>query len=134
MNREALREAARMGHDSQRVLIATADCGGLPHVAVAMEIRHAVDDLVQVQAWFCPGTLENLVVNPWVSLVAWNTARDQGYQMIGRFETMQELSVLNEAPALGERVYPSPQVKWQITVRVIKILGFARGSHTDLDM
>ncbi len=125
---QAVALAARTGH----VLVATADGDGLPHVAAAAKISLAAGGRVAVEAWFCPGTVANVMVNRRVSLVVWDRHADRGCQLLGEVEHVVDLAVL-DGYAAGEEPSSTPQVERQLLVRVTKALSFTLAPHSDLE-
>jgi hypothetical protein len=125
--------AVNLGQKLQQVLVATADSAGLPHVAVATGIVQVSEKRLAVSAWFCPGTLKNLEQNRLVSLVVWDPATDEGYQLLGEVEKLEEEAIMNGYSPELEKKGPVPQVKWKITVQVGKVLDFTRAPHGDVE-
>jgi hypothetical protein len=131
MEGEALRRALGLAGKIRTIYVATAGSDGWPHLAAAGRIEQGPDDRIRVSAWFCAGTVLNLAGNPRISLVVWDPASDQGYQLVGEVEHMQELSMLNGYhPA--EEGRPVPQVERELLVRVRQVLRFTRAPHEDL--
>jgi general stress protein 26 len=117
---------ARTGH----VFIATADGDGLPHLAAARRLRATPDGRLWVTEWFCPGTMANLEHNRRISLVVWDHTSDVGYQILGQVEDIREMAVLDGfTPA--ESMHSTPQVAWELVVRVDSTLSFRQAPHTD---
>lgn len=108
--------AARMGH----LFVATVGADGAPHLAAAAKVSLA-GELVEVGACFCPVTMANLRENRSISLVAWNPDNDQGYQLLGQAERVEELAEMDGSPPVGRK----------LLVRVERILDFHRGPHSD---
>ena len=132
MKTENLNVAVELAKSLGHVFVATADQNGLPHLAAAKELSLGDDGLIEVAAWFCPGTVSNLQVNNNISIVVWNPANDRGYQLLGKLERMKEMAVMDGyAPELEE--VPLPQVERKIIVRVDKILDFRHAPHSDIE-
>jgi predicted pyridoxine 5'-phosphate oxidase superfamily flavin-nucleotide-binding protein len=124
---KAVALAARVG----TVFVATADADGLPHVASAGRVATSPGGKVVLADWFCPGTVHNLGRNPRISIVIWDAARDEGFQLLGEVEAVKELGMLNGyRPGEGESPSP-PQVERELTVRVDRILVFTHAPHSD---
>lgn len=121
--------AERLGH----IFVATADSGGMPHVAAAAHIHRASKDHVAVSAWFCPGTIANLDDNRRISLVVWDPPSDRGYQLLGEVVQVEEQSVMNGFSAGPEESSPMPQVERKLVVRLAKILAFSHAPHSDVE-
>ena len=133
MDTETLKKAVDLAEKIQHIMVATADSTGKPHVATALKLKILSDDRVAVEAWFCPGTVINLGQNHKVALVVWDPASDNGYQLIGKVEKIEDLAILNGYTTEIEELEPSPQVERQLEVRVDSILVFSRAPHSDLE-
>ena len=125
----AINLAEKLGH----VFVATADAGGMPHLAAAAQIRSASEDRVEVSAWFCPGTIANLEQNRRISLVVWDPPSDRGYQMLGEVVQVEEASVMNGFSPEAEKRPSMPQVERRLMVQVARILAFSHAPHSDLE-
>jgi hypothetical protein len=125
--------AVNLGQKLQHLIVATADGEGLPHVAVAGQIAQVSEERLAVSAWFCPGTLKNLEQNRLVSLVIWDPGTDEGYQLLGEVEKMEEEAIMNGYSPELEKKGPIPQVKWKLTVRVERTLDFTHAPHSDTE-
>ncbi len=132
MNPAALEHALALARKLGHVFLATADKAGVPHVAAAGKIEPSPRDRVRVSAWFCPGTMADLAENPHVALVIWDPAEDQGYQLIGKTEQVSEAAMI-DGIAPGEERSSVPQVEWELSLRVRKILQFTHAPHTDVE-
>jgi hypothetical protein len=120
--------AARMGH----IFVATVGADGTPHLAAAAKV--ALDgELVEVSAWFCPTTVVNLRNNRAISLVVWEPGTDQGYQLLGQAERVEEVAMMDGFLPGPEEAQPLPQVERKLVVRVDHILDFHRAPHSDLE-
>lgn len=130
---DTIQAAVVLGQKLKHVFVATADSEGLPHVAAAGRLSMGKDSLVTVAAWFCPGTVMNLRVNPRVSLVMWDAKADSGYQLLGNVEKMEETAIMDGyVPELRGRA-SSPQVERALLVRVDKVIAFTHAPHSDLE-
>lgn len=133
MKIQAIRQAVGLAQNLRHIIVATSDTQGLPHVAAANTMASVSDDRVSISEWFCPGTLENLAENRRIALVIWDAASDRGYQLLGEVEDMKREAMMNGyAPEMASRE-PTPQVEWQLTVRVDKVLDFTHAPHTDVE-
>lgn len=133
MEIETLKQAIELSNKLGHVFLSTADASGVPHIAAAGKIIMDPDGLVEVTAWFCPGTVGNLHVNPRIALVVWDAKSDTGYQLIGTSEKTEELHMINGyAPGI-EGKSPAPQVERKLTIRVDKIIDFKHAPHTDVE-
>ncbi len=133
MDAKTIKKAVAMGKRLGTVLVATADASGLPHVAVAGKIRLSAEGSLTLSAWFCPGTLTNLKVNPRLALVIWDPRTDTGYQLLGESQKVEDLAILNGYAPEVEGSSPIPQVERELVLRVDKILEFRHAPHSDLE-
>jgi hypothetical protein len=129
--RERIRKAVTLGEETRHVFVATADARGLPHVAAAGRIELSSEGRVGVSAWFCPGTVLNVQQNRRIALVVWEAARDQGYQLLGEVEDLQETAFMDGYVPQLEKQPPPPQVERRLVVRVDKVLNFTHAPHGD---
>ncbi len=121
----------RLADAKARLLLASADSGGTPHLAAAGALRRLSAERLEVRAWFCPQTLANLHENPRCSLVIWDTAADEGYQLVGEADAPQQGAVL-DGYSPGEA--PLPQVEYSVTIHVDRVLEFRHAPHTDAEI
>jgi len=132
MKQECLTKAAVLAEKGAFLFVTTAASDGYPHVAPAARLQLDPDkEGVAIDAWFCPGTLENLKENKKVDLVVWDATLDEGYQLMGKCQGVEDLAVLNGYDASLPEKTGLPQVERRIQIRVEKVLPFQRGSHTD---
>jgi hypothetical protein len=132
MNAEILRKAELLASKVGYVYISTADSRGWPHVAVAGRLANVRENHVVLTEWFCPGTMNNLQVNPRIALVVWDASSDKGYQLLGELEEIKELGILDGYSPNVEAKTNVPQVERQLLVHIDKILDFKRAPHTDM--
>jgi hypothetical protein len=132
MKADTLVKAVAMSQETGHIFVATADHGGLPHMAAAGPLILLLDEKrVAFDAWSCPHTLSNLSINRWLALVTWDSNLDVGYQLIGWVENIEDMALLNGyAPELEDKG-SIPQAKKRFTLRVDKIIGFHRAAHSD---
>jgi hypothetical protein len=132
MKVEVLKRAVTLAKKVGYVFVATAHATGLPHVAAAGKIRLTPDEgRVAVEAWFCPGTVANLQSNQHTALVIWDPNIDNGYQLLGETEKVEDTAIMNGyGPGLEDKS-ALPQVERRLLIRVDKIIGFRRSPHTD---
>ena len=124
--------AIQLADTLDHIFVATADSSGLPHLAAAGELRHDSEEHVSVAAWFCPGTLANLQINKQIALVVWNPRDDNGFQLLGNVEKIEERAMLNGFAPQIEMAAPMPQVERKLRVRVVKVIGFSHAPHSDI--
>ncbi|MDX9785897.1 MAG: pyridoxamine 5'-phosphate oxidase family protein [Desulfobacterales bacterium] len=126
-------KALTLSEKLRHVFIATADGTGLPHMAAAGKIKRISDDRISIEAWFCPGTVENLNQNNRISIVVWEPDPDQGYQLTGKVEKVEELAILNGFSHGIESMHPIPQVERKLIVHVEKTFSFTHAPHNDFE-
>ena len=132
MKRECLTKAAVLAEKGAYLLVTTAASNGYPHVAPAGRLRlSSNEERVAVDAWFCPGTLENLKGNDKLDLVVWDATLNEGYQLLGKCQGVEDIAMLNGYDASLPEKAGLPQVERRIQIRVEKVIPFQRGSHTD---
>jgi hypothetical protein len=132
MKKEELVRAVDLGQKIGHIFVATADAQGQPHLAAAGKLALISDAAhVTVEAWFCPGTVANLEVNRHVSLVIWDARPDQGYQLLGEAEKVEEIAMMNGYAPGEEGKTTLPQVERRLLIRVSKILTFRHAPHSD---
>jgi hypothetical protein len=133
MRTEAIKKAVTLGTELNNIFVATAAGNGLPHLAAAAGIRLLSEQRVAVEAWFCPGTLQNLETNRSISLVVWDEIGDTGYQLLGEVEEIKELSFMDGYLPKSEDREPEPQVERQLIVLVNKVVHFSHSPHSDVE-
>jgi len=132
MKQPAIEVAVSLAQKLGYLLVATSDARGLPHVAVAAKITLGKGKgQVAVETWFCPGTMANLGKNPLLSLIIWDPDTDQGHQLLGRVEKMEDLTILDGFSSELQGRAGWPQAERRLFIRVEKTLRFQRTRHTD---
>ena len=131
MNTQRLQQAVDLAKKVGRVMLATSDSQGRPHMAAASKLELAEDNCVTVTEWFCPGTVANLAENKYVSIIVWDESCDSGYQMLGRLETIQDLGILDGYTQEEDTGPAIPQVQRQLLIQVDNIIDFRLGPHSD---
>ena len=131
MNIQRLPQAVDLAKKVGRVLLATADSQGRPHMAAAGKLELAEDNSVAVTEWFCPGTVANLANNKCLAIVVWDESSDSGYQMLGRLEKLQDLGILDGYTQAEDTGPAMPQVQRQLLINVDRIIDFKLGPHSD---
>lgn len=133
MNQKTLHQAVDLAQKLQHVFVATTDGKGLPHMAAAGKLALTPEGRVAVAAWFCPTTVANLQKNRRVSLVIWDPKVDNGYQLLGETEKVEDIAMMNGyAPGVDSQP-PLPQVERQLLVRVDRIIDFKHAPHSDVE-
>lgn len=115
------------------VFIATADRSGFPHLAVGEHIVLAGENLLVLENCFCPTTLQNIVENPLVSVVALSLEDGSGFQMTGSVVRNSEAAVQNGSLRSNGHTI-QPQILTRFTVKVETILDFSFKIHSDVPL
>jgi hypothetical protein len=129
MNIEAILKAVNLGNRMKHVFVATADSRGLPHLAAAGTIRLISEDHIAVEAWFCPGTVQNLCNNPKISVVTWDPEIDIGHQVLGEVEKIEEIAMMDGF--FPDSKTQTPQSERKLIIRVDEVLAFSHAPHSD---
>jgi hypothetical protein len=132
MNANTILKAVDLGKRMKHVFVATADNRGLPHLAAAGTIRIVSENQIAIEAWFCPGTLQNILCNPMISVVAWDPATDIGHQILGKMEKIEDIAILDGFSPDIETGAQLPQSERRLIVRVDKVLAFSHAPHSDV--
>jgi hypothetical protein len=133
MKQDLLKRIVALGSDLGHVMVATADPGGLPHVAASSSIVMEDDGRIGVSEWFCPGTLSNLQDNPKIAIVVWDSGKDEGYQLFGTSEGVVDMAFMDGLAPGTDAQRVLPQVERKILVRVDRIVRFSHAPHSDLE-
>ncbi len=133
MNPEMLRKAVELAKKVKYTIIGTASTKMEPHIAAATQMTFIDDTHVAVSEWFCPGTVANLLENPFVSLVVWDNENDKGYQLIGKSEGMENMAMLGCWVPEEEGKAPLPQVERRVRIRVDRVTDFRHAPHNDVE-
>jgi hypothetical protein len=129
MKENALKEAASLA-DRGLVLVATMDDSETPHIAAAGDISLLGDASIGVTDWFCPGTVANARPGRAVSVVVWAPQDDDGRQLIGKVNRLEDVAVLDGyAPEREQETIP--QVERKLVVDVEQVLRFRKAPHSD---
>ena len=133
MEKKTLRDVAELAGSLQPLFIATADKRGMPHIATAGKIRVVSEDQVGVEAWFCPGTLENLEKNKNISIVVWDRPTDQGYQLLGFVESLEDIAIMDGYIPENREAVSMPQAEIRLLARVTRVMEFSNAPHNDTE-
>ena len=115
------------------VIVATASASGSPHIAIGEQISFEGSRLVVFENWYCPTTLQNIVNNPYISIMAHIPESGNGYQLIGSIVRSSESETDDWDPAKSV-LSQHPQILTRFAVKVEEILDFTSGIHTDLTL
>jgi hypothetical protein len=132
MNANTILKAVDLGKRMKHVFVATADNRGMPHLAAAGTIRVVSENQIAIEAWFCPGTLQNILCNPMISVVAWDSATDIGHQILGEMEKIEDIALLDGYAPDIETEGQVPQAERRLIIRVDKVLAFSHAPHSDV--
>ncbi len=133
MDAEMLERVAQLARRVGYVFVATTDANKWPHMAAARTLTLKTDGRIEVDEWFCPGTMANLQANSHVSVVVWDANTDVGYQLLGDMEQVMNVGMMDGYTSDMKSKRPLPQVKSQLVIRVSKITDFKRAPHTDVE-
>jgi predicted pyridoxine 5'-phosphate oxidase superfamily flavin-nucleotide-binding protein len=110
--------------------VASSDRSGNPHLAAFTGMKVVDPGHIVFSEWFCPKTIENLAGNPAVAVAVMDSATGKGYQFAGTVEKTSDIGILNGYDAEIE-ARKTPQVLYELVVRVDSIMEFSHGVHTD---
>ena len=130
MEQELLKRAVELAQALGRLMVATSSPDGVPHVAVARKIAWRGPDMVDVDEWFCPGTVSNAREGASVSLVVWDDRRDIGWQLLGNVMGVEDRAMLNGFLP-DQKADHVPQVLRTLRIRVSRALTFTQAPHDD---
>jgi len=133
MNRQMIRQAVELAERVGHVFVATVDLQGSPHIAAAARMTQTAGG-VAVEGWFCPGTVTNLQHSRQIALVAWDAQGDEGFQLLGQVEAVQDVSIMDGYDPQVEQSPPPPQVDRRLIVRVDRVLEFTHAPHSDVEV
>ncbi len=131
MSTEAIRRAVDLGSRVKHIFVSTSNSSGLPHLAAAGAIHRVSESHIAVEEWFCPGTIQNLLDNPMISVVAWDPKTDVGHQILGEVEKVEEIAMMNGFSPEIETSAQLPQAERKLIIRVDKVLAFSHAPHSD---
>ncbi|MBE0575883.1 MAG: pyridoxamine 5'-phosphate oxidase family protein [Desulfuromonadales bacterium] len=132
MNSNTILNAVELGKRMKHVFVATADSRGLPHLAAAGTISAVSESHIAIEAWFCPGTVQNILCNSLISVVAWDPATDIGHQILGEIEKIEETAMTDGFSPDIETKAQFPQTERKLIIRVDKVLAFSHAPHSDV--
>jgi hypothetical protein len=115
------------------VFVATSDEKGVPHIAAANLISKPEAGRVAVTDWFCPETVVNATVGRSVAIVVWDSAQDEGHQIIGRVVAVEELATMNGYLPGEDEKNTLPQQERRLIIDVEKVLAFRQVPHSDVE-
>jgi len=123
-------EIKRFIEATSQAVVASADSGGNPHLALGSDLRVLDGEHLAFENWFCPTTLHNVEQNPRLAIAVLAQGSEIGYQFIGHVAHGFDVAMLSgyapAAEAPGE-----PQALTRLVVRIEEVLAFCSGIHTD---
>ncbi len=134
MDKSTLEKVIRFAEKTDHFLLATVAPDGRPHIAAAGELSLNSDGLIEVAAWFCHTTVANLQENSHISLVVWNQTKDNGYQLLGVAEKIEEIAMMDGyVPEVEEKI-SFPQIERKLIIRIDQILDFSQTGQSDREI
>ncbi len=110
--------------------VASSDLEGHPHLAAVRGLVAPDPDHIVFSEWFCPNTIKNIAGNPRIAIAVMDPSTGKGYQFVGMVEKTMDIGILDGYdPSAG--LPATPQVLYQLAIRVLEILEFTHGVHTD---
>ena len=132
MEREILEKVKELVRKSEIVYLATADEEGTPHIAASEGMTFTEEGKIRFKAWFCLKTVENLAKNRKLSLAILNPKTQEGYQILGEIERIDQGAILNGYRSDKEGKWTGyPQAEHQLLIRLQKIASLTSGPHSD---
>lgn len=132
MKMAKLEKAVSLAKKVGYVFIATANAEGISHIAAAGKMELSGKGCVSVTEWFCSQTVANLQENKCTSIVVWDPASDNGYQLLGQLEKVEDSGILDGYVPNEEKLH-LPQVERKLLIKIEKILDFRCGPHSDTE-
>lgn len=131
MDPKTLERAIALGKKVEHFFIAVVDAEGVPYVNSARQIEPVADNQFAIEEWICPLTVANLSKNPKLALLIWDSAADDGYEILGEVLMFEGQAFVNGfAPEVEENVY-LPQVKRRLIIRAERITAFSHALRCD---
>jgi hypothetical protein len=134
MNIEMLERAAQLAKTVGYAFIATASSRKIPHIGMASDIGVDFQGRLEVTGWFCQFTEANLQENRSVTVVIWDPRNDEGYQVVGEMERVDEIERTNGFLREAGKESAVPQIERMLHIKVRNVLGFKKAPHLDAQM
>jgi len=131
---KGIERAVALAETLPHAFVGTSNRDGTPHIAAAASLSITDDENLAVTSWFCPATVTNLQENRNITVVVWDPETDEGIQMVGRVERIEETAILDGYAPEIETAQPSPQVERRLVVKVEKVIAFSHAPHTDAEI
>jgi predicted pyridoxine 5'-phosphate oxidase superfamily flavin-nucleotide-binding protein len=110
--------------------VASSDLEGHPHLAAVRGLAAVDSSHIVFSEWFCPKTISNVAGNPQIAIALMDPDTGKGYQFVGIVERTMDIGILDgHDPSVGSP--ETPQVLYQLAIRVDGIMEFTHGVHTD---
>ncbi len=113
--------------------VASSDKAGRPHMAAVKGLTIPDPRHIVFSEWFCPKTIENISGNPEIAITVMDPETGKGYQFAGIVEKTMDVGILDGYDP-GIEKSDTPQVLYQLAIRVVEIMEFTHGVHTDRPM
>ncbi|HET6420851.1 MAG TPA: pyridoxamine 5'-phosphate oxidase family protein [Geobacteraceae bacterium] len=113
--------------------VASSDKSGRPHMAAVKGLTIPDPRHIVFSEWFCPKTIENISANPEIAIAVMDPETGKGYQLAGIVEKTMDIGILDGYDP-GIEKPETPQVLYQLAIRVVEIMEFTHGVHTDRPM
>ncbi len=113
--------------------VASSDKSGRPHLAAVKGLTVPDPQRIVFSEWFCTKTIENISGNPEIAIAVMDPETGKGYQFTGIVEKTMDIGILDGYDP-GIETYATPQVLYQLAIRVVEIMEFTHGVHTDRPM
>ncbi len=110
--------AKKVGH----LFVATADTDCVPHLAVAKNLTLIGNELVVVDEWYAPETVEKFYSTNRVSVIVWDRSVDRGFHLLGEVHSSGEEIVIGR---------DNRENRNQLLVMVEKAVDFSRFPHAE---
>jgi hypothetical protein len=133
MHHRTLKKIEAIARKAGYAFLATADGRGAPHIAVAGSLSVDAGGSISLEDWFCPGTVRNLDTNRQAVVVVWDGAADDGYQIGGLVDKIEEIAMMGGYSPNEEKLPPIPQVERRLRLRPERITQFRKAPHSDLE-
>lgn len=131
MNSTQLERAIELGKRVEHFFVALVGAGGFPYVNSARRIEQVAANQFALEEWICPLTVQHLSEHPKMTVLIWDPAADDGYEILGEVLMFESQAVLNGFAPEVERDTYLPQVKRQLIIRAEKITAFSHALRCD---
>ena len=123
---EKVDTAVAIAKDRGRIFVSTVGLDGVLHLMIAGAIAKTGQNSISVTEWECPRTSSNLINQDQagsrsVSIVIWDEAQDEGYQLLGSV-------IRGTSPG---SLSPQPPIEETMNVYVSAALKFSKTYHND---